>query len=65
MSPADVEAVYEALAEQLDAIDADRRELFLAKLALLLSHDLGDASRVRRLIAEAASDLEAARPHMS
>jgi hypothetical protein len=58
MTPADLETVYEALAEQLDAVGAGKRELYLAKLTLLLAHDLADADRVRQRIAEAASNLE-------
>lgn len=58
MTPTDVEAVYDTLAEHLDAVDPARRELFLAKLALLLSHDLGDAAHVRRRIDEAARNLD-------
>ncbi|EAV44566.1 hypothetical protein SIAM614_06798 [Roseibium aggregatum IAM 12614] len=58
MTPADLETVYEALAEQLDAIGPDRRELYLAKLALLLVHEIADAGRARSLVADAASNLE-------
>lgn len=59
MSPADLEAVYEAMAEQLDAIEAGKRDLFLAKLVLLLSNDLADSKLVRQRIAEAAGNLDA------
>ncbi|CUH64318.1 hypothetical protein TG4357_01208 [Thalassovita gelatinovora] len=58
MTPVDVETVYEALAEQLDAV-GDKTDLFLAKLALLLAHDIGDAARVCTRIAEAAQNLDA------
>lgn len=58
MTHADLESVYEALAEQLDAIGPDHRELYLAKLALLLAHEIADAGRARSLVAEAASNLE-------
>jgi len=57
MTSADLETVYEALAEKLDAVDAGKRELYLAKLALLLAHELADADRVRQLIAEAANNI--------
>ncbi|WP_269583459.1 hypothetical protein [Roseibium sp. Sym1] len=59
MTPAGLETVYETMAEQLDAIAPDKRELFMAKLVLLLSHDLADAARVRSLIREAAENLDA------
>ena len=57
MSPSEVETVYTALAEKLDAVDPAQRMLFLAKLALLLSHDLGDSTRALGRIDEAAQDL--------
>lgn len=59
MTPSEVETVYEALARQIDATPPDRRELFLAKLALLLAHELGDATRVTHLVTEAAQSLDA------
>lgn len=59
MTPADLETVYEAMAVQLDAIAPGKRELFLAKLVLLLSNDLADAERVRQRITEAAANLDA------
>jgi hypothetical protein len=59
MTPIDVERIYEALAEKLDAVGQEKSELFLAKLALLLSHDIGDAGRVLKLIEEAGHHLDA------
>lgn len=50
MNPSDLETVYETLAEKLDAIGAENRELFLAKLALLMSHELGNVEQVLKLI---------------
>lgn len=58
MSPEDVEAIYEAMAGKLDEVDPVRREVFLAKLALLLSRDLGDAPQALRRIDDAAMDLD-------
>lgn len=58
MTPREVETVYEALAVKLDSVGAPKRELFLAKLALLLSHDLGSAERVCRLVDEAARNID-------
>ena len=57
MIPTDVECVYDALAETLDTIGPEKSELFLAKLALLLSHEIGNAARVLQLIAEATDHL--------
>ena len=53
---ADLEQVYDELALAIDGAGPDS-ERFLAKLALLLAQELGDASRVRALIAVAAHDL--------
>ncbi|GAB4529482.1 MAG: hypothetical protein Tsb0019_31380 [Roseibium sp.] len=58
MIPSDLETVYEALAVRLDAVGPENHALFLAKLALLLSHDLDDAGQVRARIDEAARDLD-------
>lgn len=58
MTPAHLELVYEELAVALDAIPATKRELFLAKLALLLAQELGDAEQVRTHIAAALTNLD-------
>lgn len=58
MNPNEVEQVYEALANVLDRVGASRRELYLAKLALLLAHEIGGASRVQELIEVAALNLD-------
>ncbi|MBK9361142.1 MAG: DUF2783 domain-containing protein [Rubrivivax sp.] len=52
----DLERVYDELAEAVDRA-GDHRERFLAKLALLLAHELGDRERVVALIAVAQADL--------
>lgn len=59
MNPAQLELVYEDLAVALDATAASKRELFLAKLALLLAQDFGDAERVRTHIAAALANIDA------
>ncbi|MBR9649745.1 hypothetical protein [Thalassovita aquimarina] len=59
MTPAEVETIYEALANRLDDLGAEKRELYLAKLALLMAHELEDAPRALTLIAEAAENLDA------
>lgn len=59
MTPKDVETVYEALALRLDDVGAQKREIFLAKLALLLSYDIGDAEKVCQRIAEASRNIDA------
>lgn len=59
MTPTDVERVYDVLAETLDMVGMEKSELFLAKLALLLSNELGDAERVLNLINMASINLDA------
>jgi len=39
----DLEAVYDALAEGIDAVGPEQSELYLAKVALALAERLGDA----------------------
>lgn len=60
MTPTDVELVYDALAQKIDTVGPEKSELFLAKLALLLSHEIGNPTRVIRLIDAASGDLGAA-----
>ncbi|AXI47631.1 DUF2783 domain-containing protein [Sulfitobacter sp. SK012] len=59
MSPTDVERVYDALAEALDMVGAEKSKLFLAKLALLLPKELDDVERVLSLINMASINLDA------
>ena len=58
MTQAETEALYEALAQGIDAAGPARAQVFLAKAALLLARDLGDAARALALIAEAGRDLD-------
>lgn len=51
---AELEQVYDLLAEAIDAAGPERESLFLARLVLLLSHEIPDLERVRKLIAVAA-----------
>ncbi|WP_425073589.1 hypothetical protein [Sagittula sp. S175] len=58
MTPSEVETVYEALARRLDTVGPERRELFLAKLALLLAHEVEDTGQVLHLIEDASEHLD-------
>jgi len=53
---ADLEAFYDAIAEGLDAA-GDKRELFLAKLALALANLVADRAAVEGAIQAALKDL--------
>ncbi|QTF92716.1 hypothetical protein [Halomonas sp. BM-2019] len=52
---ADLERVYERLAETLDALPEERERAFLAPLALALAHRIPDLERVMAAIEEARS----------
>ncbi len=53
----DLEAVYDELAQAIDAVGEAKSALMLTKLALLLAQALGDGAAVRRAIAAAQQDL--------
>ena len=53
----DLEAVYAALAEGIDAHGPEHSEMFLAKAALLLAEALGDEDRALRAIAAAQRNM--------
>ena len=54
---ADLEVVYDRLAEAIDRVGEAQESLFLAKLAMVLSHKLGDRAAVEDAIATALRDL--------
>jgi hypothetical protein len=58
MTQADVERVYDVLAETLDIVGKEKSELFLTKLVLLLSNELVDVERVLSLINLASIKLD-------
>ena len=49
----DLEKVYDQLAESIDSISVEKRELFLVKLALLSANQMKDASVFTQLIQQA------------
>ena len=53
----DLEAVYAALAEGIDAHGPEHSEMFLAKAALLLAEALGDEDRALQAIADAQRNM--------
>jgi hypothetical protein len=54
---AELEAVYDLLSEAIDRAGEARRDLFLAKLALVLANLLGDTARVEAAVEAALRDL--------
>jgi hypothetical protein len=53
----ELEAVYDLLAEAIDRAGEARRDLFLAKLALVLANLLGDRAQVEAAVEAALRDL--------
>ncbi|MEN8291140.1 hypothetical protein [Acinetobacter radioresistens] len=49
----DLEQVYDHLAESIDHLNAEKRELFLVKLALLSANQIQDSTIFLRLINQA------------
>lgn len=56
LSTADLEQVYDRLAEAIDQAEG-HSELMLVKLALLMARELGQRERVEALIGDALRDL--------
>lgn len=52
-----LETVYDQLATAIDAVEQDKSELFLVKLALLAAQQLGDEQIFADLIRRAKQDL--------
>ena len=57
LSLADLEQVYDALAQAIDEAGPGHTQLFLSKLSLLMANALGDAAQVRQLVQTALQDL--------
>ncbi len=52
-----LESAYETLATAIDSAGEQKEALFLARLALLLAHELGDVAAFRQAVATALEDL--------
>ncbi|MCL4183335.1 MAG: hypothetical protein KJ011_07790 [Burkholderiaceae bacterium] len=63
LSDTDRDQIYRAACLAISAAGPDRERLYLARLALLLMDELGDAGRCLRAIEAAAADLPT--PRMS
>ena len=59
LSLADLEQVYDALAQAIDEAGPGHTELYLSKLSLLMANALGDAAQVLQLVQTALQDLSA------
>lgn len=57
MTQADLEQVYEALAQAIDRVAPNQAQVYLAKVALALADELADSDRVRAVIAECETGL--------
>lgn len=58
MNPVEVERIFDAIAGAVDAVGPGRGEVYLAKLALALAHELGDARRALELVALCRENLD-------
>lgn len=54
---AGLEAVYDALAEAINQVNAEQENLFLTKLVLLLANQVGHQANVEQAIQTALQDL--------
>ena len=57
LDTAGLERIYDLMAEAIDAVEPDRRELFLAKLAFVLANMVGDADSAAHAVEIARRDL--------
>lgn len=53
LTPAELDELFTALSVGLAAAGQERTPMILARLALLLMHEVGDAERVAAAVAEA------------
>ena len=53
-----LESLYDELAGAIDEVGIDRESVFLTKLVLRLSSELGDVTRISTLIQECAREPE-------
>jgi len=57
MTGTDLEPVYEALALALDRVGPEQAQVYLAKVALALADELGNAHRALAVLSECESGL--------
>lgn len=57
MTPQELETVYEALARGIDAAGPDHAQVYLAKVALALAHDMNDTRAALSIIESCKDDL--------
>lgn len=57
VSNADLEAIYDAIAEAIDTAGEEKRALFLAKLSLALASLVADRAAIDGAIAASLKDL--------
>ena len=58
LSDAELEEIYDLIADAIDRAGPRKESLFLAKLCLALAHDAKDAGAVRRAIRIAMEETE-------
>lgn len=58
MTDSEMEEIYESLARKIDKFGKEKSDIFLAKLALLLSKKFTDLDEILNYIEEASLDLK-------
>ena len=58
MTDSEMEEIYESLASKIDKFGKEKSDIFLAKLALLLSKKFTDLDEILNYIEEASLDLK-------
>ncbi|WP_372602781.1 hypothetical protein [Actibacterium sp.] len=53
-----LEDIYEALATTIDAVGPAQSEVYLAKVALALAHELKNPARALQMVTDCAADLD-------
>lgn len=53
-----LEDIYEALATTIDAVGPAQSEVYLAKVALALAHELKNPVRALQIVTDCAADLD-------
>jgi hypothetical protein len=57
MTEQQLDELYTETSHAMTALGESKAQLFLARLCLLLMHELGDSERARRAIVQAAADI--------
>ena len=57
MSFAQLEVLYDKMATALDRVDANRRDVYLARLVIAIAHEVGNVDKIMELIDSSATEM--------